>query len=85
VNFPPEHYFQSAILRVTQARYRYEEGANFALAIYFGGVGVECMLRAFKEITGYKKIKGDYLKEQARRFLNSAQSFINKGVVLWHV
>jgi hypothetical protein len=37
-----------------------------------------------KEITGYQKIKGDYLKEQARRFLNSAQRFIDKGVVLWH-
>ena len=43
-------------------------------------------LRAhLKKSTGYKRIKGDYLKEQARRFLNSAQRFIDKGVVQWHV
>ena len=33
--------------------------------------------------TGYRKIKGDYLKEQARRFLNSAQKFIDKGAMMW--
>ena len=38
-----------------------------------------------KKISGYQKIKGDYLKQQARRFLVSAQMFIDKGVVLWHV
>jgi hypothetical protein len=36
-----------------------------------------------KKITGYRRIKGDYLKEQARQFLNAAQSFMNKGVVQW--
>ena len=42
-------------------------------------------LRAhLKKITGYRKIKGDFLKEQARQFLNSAQTFIDKGVVQWH-
>ena len=41
-------------------------------------------LRAhLKKNTGYRKIKGDYLKEQARQFLNAAQSFMNKGVVQW--
>ena len=38
-----------------------------------------------KKFSGYQKIKGNYLKEQARRFLNSAQKFIDKGVVQWHV
>ena len=39
----------------------------------------------FKQITGYRKIKGDYLKVHARLFLNSAQKFIDMGVVLWQV
>jgi len=38
-----------------------------------------------KRITSYQKVKGDYLKEQSRRFLNTAQTFIDKGVVLWRV
>jgi hypothetical protein len=38
-----------------------------------------------KQITGFRKIKGDYLKGQARQFLSSAQKFIDKGVVQWHV
>jgi hypothetical protein len=36
-----------------------------------------------KKTTGYKRIKGDYLKEQARRFLISAQRFVNEGIVQW--
>lgn len=31
-----------------QAEHLYDEGASFALAIYVGGVAVECLLRAFK-------------------------------------
>ncbi len=161
MDFPPEHYFQTAIQRIRQAQHLYNEGSSFALAIYVGGVAVECLLRAFKgrrdptfdekhnllrlfaasgmlradreklrekgwsgdqidahlrtlqaavndvvrlwannyrfaseerlrshlkQITGYqKKLKGDYLKEQARRFLSSAQKFVEKGVVQWHV
>ena len=38
-----------------------------------------------KKITGYQKIKGDYLKEQARLFLNSAQRFLDMGVVQWQL
>ena len=160
MDFPPEHYFQTATERMRQSQHLYNEGASFALAIYVGGLAVECLLRAFKgrrdptfderhdllrlfaasgmlrvdrdklsamnwtdaqidehlrtlqlavneiirlwannyrfasetrlrshlkQMTGYRKIKGDYLKEQARRFLNSAQTFMDKGVVLWHV
>ena len=38
-----------------------------------------------KQITGFQRIRGDYLKEQARQFLNAAQAFIDKGALLWHV
>jgi len=161
VEFPSEHYFQTATERMRQARYLFEESSSFALAIYVGGVAVECLLRAFKsrldptfdekhdllrlfsasgmlrvdhdklraknnwseaqieshlsvlraavneiykvwannyrfaseerlrahlkKITGYRKIKGDYLKQQAQQFLNSAQKFMDKGVMQWHI
>jgi hypothetical protein len=160
MDFPPEHYFQTAAERIRQAHYLYREGASFALAIYVGGLAVECLLRAFKgrhdplfdekhdllrlfaasgilrgdwdrlrsrgwteaqinghlqalrgavnnvvklwgnnyryaseerlrshlkRLTGYRRIKGDYLKQQTRLFLASAQTFFDKGVVLWHV
>ena len=158
MDFSPEHYFQTATQRMRQAHYLFKESSSFALAIYVGGLAVECLLRAFKglrdplfdekhdllrlfaasrilridhdrlhaknwsdpqinghlqtlrlavnevvrlwannyrfvseerlrshlkKITGYRKIKGDYLKEEARKFLNSAQRFIDKGVILW--
>jgi hypothetical protein len=160
MEFPPEHYFQTATQRMRQAQHLYNEGSSFALAIYVGGVAAECILRAFKgrrdptfdekhhllrlfaasgmlcvdpeklrakgwtddqieahlgtlrvavnemfrlwsnnyrfaseerlrshlkQITGYRKIKGDYLKEQARQFLNATQTFFDKGVILWRV
>jgi hypothetical protein len=159
MNFPPEHYFQTANQRMRQAHVLYREGASFALCIYVGGVAVESLLRAFKgrrdpqfdekhhllrlfaasgilrvdadklrakgwtdsqiddhlrtlkiavneifrlwannykfaseerlrahlkRITGFQRIRGDYLKEQARRFLNSVQKFVEKGALLWH-
>lgn len=159
VEFPPDHYFETAKQRMGQAHYLFHEGSSYALAIYVGGVAVECLLRAFKgrriptfdekhhflrlfaasgmlrvdreklrngkwtdsqieehlraiqvavndiykiwsnkyrfasegrvrshikKITGFQNIKGDYLKEQSRKFLNSAQVFINKGVMQWH-
>ena len=143
-----------------QAHYAYKEGSSYALAIYVGGVAVECLLRAYKgrrdptfderhdllrlfaasgmlrldrnklrainwterqidehlqtlrvavneiyrlwknsyrfaseerlrahlkKSARYQKIKGDYLKEQTRQFLGSAQKFIDKGVTQWHV
>ncbi len=160
MDFPPEHYFQTATQRIRQAQYLYEESSSFSLAIYVGGLAVECLLRAFKgrrdptfdekhdllrlflasgmlrvdrdklramnwsesqidghlqtlrvavneifrlwannyrfvseerlrshlkKTTVYRKIKGDYLKVQARPFLNSAQTFIDKGAMLWQV
>lgn len=38
-----------------------------------------------KQITGFQRIREDYLKEQSRQFLNAAQTFIDKGALLWHV
>jgi hypothetical protein len=159
MDFPTEHCFQTATQRMRQAQYLYREGNSFALAIYTGGLAVECLLRAFKgrrdptfdekhhllrlfaasgmlsldreklrakrwtdaqidehlqtlrvavndifrlwsnryrlaseerlrshlkQITGFQKIRGDYLKAQARQFLSAAQKFIDKGVVLWN-
>lgn len=158
MDFPPEHCFEAANERMRQALYLFKEGARYALAIYVGGVAIECLLRAFKgrrdpsfdekhdlqklfaasgmlrldpdqlrskgwddgridehfralqvavnqiyqlwgnnyrfasenrlrshlkKVTGYRKIKGDYLEELARRFQNSVQQFFNKGVMLW--
>src|SRR5580700_9618112 len=48
MDFPPEHYFQTATQRLRQAHHLHDEGSSFALAIYVGGVAVECLLRAFK-------------------------------------
>jgi hypothetical protein len=48
MNFPPEHYFQTAVQRMRQAHFLYHASSSFALSIYVGGVAVECMLRAFK-------------------------------------
>jgi hypothetical protein len=160
MEFPPEHYFQTALERMRQAQYLFADGSSYALSLYVGGVAVECLLRAFKgrrhpefderhhllrlflasgmlrvdreklsaqqwtdaridehleslrvavneiyrlwsnsyrfasedrlqahikKITGYQKIKGNYLKEQCRRFLSSAQTFVDKGVVQWQM
>jgi len=46
--FPPEHYFETATERMEQALYLHEQGTSYAVAIYVGGVAVECLLRAFK-------------------------------------
>jgi hypothetical protein len=160
MDFSPDHYFQTATQRMRQAQHLYREGDSFALAIYVGGVAVECLLRAFKglrdptfderhhllrlfaasgmlqidaaklrtrewtdarieshrrslqvavneifavwdnsyrfaseerlrthlkRMTRDRRIKGDYLKEQARRFLSSVQKFVDMGVMLWHI
>lgn len=36
-----------------------------------------------KRLSGYRRIKGDYLKVVTRQFLDSAQKFIDKGAFLW--
>ena len=41
MDFPPEHYFQSATQRMRQAHYLYREDASFALAVYAGRVATD--------------------------------------------
>jgi hypothetical protein len=156
----PEHYYQAAQERMNQAwiLYGHEEGESYALAMYVGGLAVECMLRAFKarsdrvfderyqlldlfkasgmldvdpdplrsaglsdtEADGYtrglrsavnnvwllrknelryaseermraelksnrldRKIRGDYLKANTLKLLDSAQTLIDKGAFQW--
>jgi hypothetical protein len=43
----------------------------------------ERLLAHLKRVTGFQKIKGDYLKDRARKFLTSAESFITKGSLQW--
>jgi hypothetical protein len=81
MEFPPEHYFQTATQRMSLRVAVNEIYKLWANNYRFAS---EERLRAhLKKSTGYQKIKGDYLKEQARRFLNSAQKFIDKGVMQW--
>jgi HEPN domain-containing protein len=48
MDFTAEHYFRAALERITQARYLYEKGDSYALAMYAAGVAVECLLRAYR-------------------------------------
>ena len=43
----------------------------------------ERLLAHLKRLTGFQKIKGDYLKDRARKFLASAETFISKGTLQW--
>ena len=45
--FRPEHYLEAASDRLNEALLLHGR-ANFAAAIYFAGVGVECLLRAYR-------------------------------------
>ena len=46
--FRAEEYYRAGIERMRQARGIYHAGEGFALAIYCGGLAVECILRAFR-------------------------------------
>ena len=48
MNFRHEEYFQASIERMRQARSLHEAGDAYALAMYCGGLAVECLLRAFR-------------------------------------
>lgn len=43
-----EHYYVAATERMQEARRIYDAGKSYALAMYCGGVAVECILRAFR-------------------------------------
>jgi flavin-dependent dehydrogenase len=46
--FTGEEYYRAGIERMRQAREIHDAGEGYALAIYTGGLAVECMLRAFR-------------------------------------
>jgi len=48
MQFRAEEYYRASLERMRQAHGIYREGAGFALAIYCGGLAVECLLRAFR-------------------------------------
>ena len=48
MDFDAEHYYQAAEERIRQARQNYDQGKSYALAMYCGGLAVECLLRAFR-------------------------------------
>jgi HEPN domain-containing protein len=46
--FTAEEYFQAGAERMQQARGLFRMGDSYALAMYCGGLAVECTLRAFR-------------------------------------
>jgi hypothetical protein len=48
MDFTADHYYRAALERMSQAQRLYRVGTgSYALAMYAGGLAVECMLRAF--------------------------------------
>jgi hypothetical protein len=157
MQFTAEHYYRSAQERIIEAGILYDRG-RYGLAMYIGGLSVECLLRAFRfrkdpvfdarhdlqllfrqsgilriheerlELRGFEPqrinetilefraahdvvirlwrndyrfaaephirgwlneigalvgVKGDSLKANARRLIQSAQTIVNTGVMLW--
>jgi hypothetical protein len=48
MEFRDKEYYRASLERMQQARLLYNSGSAFALAIYGGGLAVECLLRAFR-------------------------------------
>ena len=48
MKFTGEEYYRAGIERMRQSREIHSSGGSYALAIYTGGLAVECMLRAFR-------------------------------------
>ena len=48
MQFRAEEYYQASLERMRQARRIHESGGGSALAMYCGGLAVECLLRAFR-------------------------------------
>jgi hypothetical protein len=48
MKFRGEEYFRAGTERMRQARILHRAGESYALAMYCGGLAVECMLRAFR-------------------------------------
>ena len=54
MQFRGQEYYQAALERLRQADMLYAKGDAYALAMYCGGLSVECLLRAFR----WKEDKG---------------------------
>jgi hypothetical protein len=48
MQFRAEEYYQASLERMRQAHGIYRDGNTYALAMYCGGLAVECLLRAFR-------------------------------------
>lgn len=48
MQFRAEQYYQASLERMKQAQGMVQDGQTFALAMYCGGLAVECLLRAFR-------------------------------------
>lgn len=48
MQFRAEEYYRAGLERMEQAEKLYQDGNAYALAIYCGGLAVECLLRAFR-------------------------------------
>jgi hypothetical protein len=48
MQFTGEEYYRAATERMRQAREIHNPGKNYALAMYCGGLAVECILRAYR-------------------------------------
>jgi hypothetical protein len=48
MQFRAEEYYQASLERMRQAAKIYQDGKAYALAMYCGGLAVECLLRAFR-------------------------------------
>jgi hypothetical protein len=48
MQFRAEEYYQASLERMQYAHQIYWDGTTFALAMYCGGLSVECLLRAFR-------------------------------------
>jgi hypothetical protein len=48
MQFTSEEYYRAAIERMRQAKEIHDSRQNFALAMYCGGLAVECILRAYR-------------------------------------
>jgi hypothetical protein len=48
MQFRDEEYYQAAIQRMRQARDIHNSKGSYALAMYCGGLAIECILRAFR-------------------------------------
>ena len=48
MQFRADEYYRASLERMRQANHLYSEGQSFALAMYCGGLAVECLLRAFR-------------------------------------